>query len=180
MTARWRAAGLTVAAGTLTTLAHLVVASPPAGPAAGAVPAPTPAALLAVLVVSGTAVLVLGRRRLPGWQVAAGLTVAQLGQHLCLPTAAHGSLHSGGRTGLMVLAHAAAAIVTAALLGYGETAVTALCTWLHWLRPVRRQPTPAQVRPPRVPPVVRIRRRPGSALGCGPGLRGPPALFAPR
>lgn len=180
MMAWWRVAGLTLAAGTLTTLAHLVVASLPAAGAPGAVPALTPAPLLAVLVVSATAVLVLGRRRLPGWQVAAGLTVAQLGQHLCLPTTAHGSLHAGGRTGLMLLAHATAAIVTAALLGYGEAVLTALRTWLQWLRPVRLRLTPADARPCRLLSAAPLPRRPRAALRSGPGLRGPPALLAPR
>lgn len=99
-----------------------------------------------------------------------------LGSSLSLTHSAGTSFgHSGHRPMLMLAGHAVAAVLTAALLGYGESVVRLLLTWLTWPAPLllrHRQPIASRRAIPVGVPVARL--NPARLVG-GVGLRGPPA-----
>jgi hypothetical protein len=78
----------------------------------------------------------------------------------------------------MTAGHLLAALVTAALLGYGEQLAMLILTWLHWLSPVILIGAPVAPRPARWVGSP-DHRRPRLVLPGGWGVRGPPALSAP-
>lgn len=118
--------------------------------ASGALP---PAGLTIVLtaLLAGAGIALADRQRGPV-AVLAVVGASQLGMHTLL--SGHGHVVTGAvsTTGaVMVLAHAAAAVITAGLLAGADGGVFALLAVLHWLlrgSVAQPRPLPAAPRPP--------------------------------
>jgi hypothetical protein len=151
--------------------------------AGGALPSPVWVAAASALVLGGGLVVLRGRA--PLWLVVPALAAAQLLLHcwLALTTghdmAAHAGMHTAGAgaahlelTGPMLLAHLAAALLTAAVWRVRRRAVDVLLAWSDPARVL--VPTRRAVGTPSTAGAVLLR----ALLSAAP-RRGPPALSLP-